>query len=180
MNKQLILFIVAVVIIGILVILGYQTSSTPEGDAQNQAASVISSLSAGNPLVIEDIVVGTGAEAVSGGAVTVHYVGTLVDGTVFDSSLSRGEPFTFNLGVGEVIPGWEQGVAGMKEGGKRRLYIAPELAYGAQAVGPIPANSALIFEVELVSVAAPVTSSDSETATTTDAETDVEGATSAE
>jgi FKBP-type peptidyl-prolyl cis-trans isomerase len=103
-------------------------------------------------LMITDIVEGTGAEALPGTNVTVHYVGTLENGQVFDSSVARGEPFVFPLGAGMVIQGWEQGVAGMKVGGKRRLVIPPELGYGAQAVGTIPANSTLIFEVELLDV----------------------------
>ena len=104
-------------------------------------------------LVITDIVAGSGAEAVPGSMVTVHYVGALPDGTVFDASTNRGEPFTFQLGAGQVIRGWDEGVAGMKVGGKRRLVIPPGMAYGAQAVGGvIPANATLLFEVELLAV----------------------------
>lgn len=106
----------------------------------------------GSQLGIEDVQVGTGEEAVSGKKVTVHYTGTLSDGTKFDSSVDRGTPFTFNLGAGEVIQGWDQGVAGMKVGGKRKLTIPPSLGYGSQANGPIPANSTLIFDVELLKV----------------------------
>ncbi len=103
-------------------------------------------------LLVSDLVVGTGTEAVAGKNVTVNYKGTLIDGTEFDSSYSRGEPFPFDLGAGQVIAGWEQGVAGMKVGGKRKLVIPPNLAYGDRAIGPIPANSTLIFEVELLDV----------------------------
>ncbi len=103
-------------------------------------------------LTITDLVVGTGAEATSGSTVSVNYVGALPDGTVFDASANHGGAFSFPLGAGRVIRGWDEGVAGMKVGGKRRLVIPPGLAYGAQAVGTIPANSTLIFEVELVSV----------------------------
>jgi FKBP-type peptidyl-prolyl cis-trans isomerase len=99
-----------------------------------------------------DSVVGKGAEAVSGKSVTVHYTGTLKDGTKFDSSVDRKEPFTFSLGAGQVIKGWDQGVVGMKVGGKRKLTIPAELAYGANAVGAIPANSTLIFDIELLEV----------------------------
>jgi FKBP-type peptidyl-prolyl cis-trans isomerase len=99
-----------------------------------------------------DEVAGTGVEATAGKKVTVHYVGKLEDGAKFDSSVDRGQPFTFNLGVGEVIRGWDEGVAGMKVGGKRKLTIPPELGYGSQAVGVIPPNSTLIFEVELLNV----------------------------
>ncbi len=105
-------------------------------------------------LGVEDEVVGTGDVATAGKSVTVHYVGSLTNGTVFDASRKRGDQgFTFVLGAGQVIKGWDQGVAGMKVGGKRKLTIPPELAYGSQAVGGvIPANSTLIFEVELLKV----------------------------
>jgi FKBP-type peptidyl-prolyl cis-trans isomerase len=103
-------------------------------------------------LKIEDTVVGTGEEAVTGKQVTVHYTGTLTNGTKFDSSLDRGQPFTFTLGAGEVIQGWDKGVAGMKVGGKRKLTIPPEMGYGPMAIGTIPANSTLLFDVELLQV----------------------------
>ncbi|MCR4328249.1 MAG: FKBP-type peptidyl-prolyl cis-trans isomerase [Patescibacteria group bacterium] len=103
-------------------------------------------------LEITDLVAGMGAEAKAGDKVTVHYTGTLADGTVFDSSKTRGTPFTFTLGVGQVIKGWDEGFAGMKIGGTRKLVIPPGLAYGAQQVGPIPPNSTLTFEVELLEV----------------------------
>ena len=99
-----------------------------------------------------DTVIGTGDVAVSGTRITVHYVGRLVDGTVFDSSIARNEPFQFVLGAGQVIQGWEEGIVGMRVGGKRTLTISPELGYGANANGPIPANSTLIFDVELLKV----------------------------
>lgn len=102
---------------------------------------------------IEDIRVGTGDEAVSGKKITVNYSGTLTDGTKFDSSYDRGEPFTFNLGAGEVIQGWDKGFAGMKVGGKRKLTIPADLGYGSSgAGGVIPPNATLIFEVELLKV----------------------------
>lgn len=104
-------------------------------------------------LKIEDLKVGTGAEAVAGKSVTVHYVGTLTTGDKFDSSRDRNQGFSFTLGAGMVIKGWDQGVAGMKIGGLRKLTIPPELAYGAGGYPPvIPPNSTLIFEVELLKV----------------------------
>ncbi len=103
-------------------------------------------------LKYEDKVVGTGASPKTGQRVTVHYTGTLVNGTKFDSSLDRGQPFTFVIGTGSVIKGWDEGVATMKVGGKRILYIPAALGYGSRANGPIPANSDLIFEVELLGV----------------------------
>ena len=104
-------------------------------------------------LKIEDEVVGTGTEAKSGNTVTVHYVGTLLDGTKFDASRDHGQPFSFNLGAGEVIKGWDLGVAGMKVGGKRKLTIPGNLAYGPIGSPPvIGPNETLIFEVELLEV----------------------------
>ncbi len=106
-------------------------------------------------LIIEDEKIGTGNEAKSGDTVTVHYVGTLTNGTIFDASRKRGDTgFTFVLGKGEVIKGWDQGVLGMKVGGTRKLTIPSDLAYGNRAVGGvIPANATLIFEVELLNTA---------------------------
>jgi FKBP-type peptidyl-prolyl cis-trans isomerase len=103
-------------------------------------------------LVIEDLVVGTGATAVTGNTVSVHYVGRLQNGTQFDSSYDAGRPFPFRLGAGQVIAGWDQGVPGMKVGGKRRLTIPPSLAYGSQGFGPIPPNATLVFDIELLSI----------------------------
>ena len=107
-------------------------------------------------LMMKDDVVGTGATASSGDSVTVNYVGALTNGTVFDASANHKETlngFTFNLGAGQVIKGWDQGIVGMKEGGKRTLVIPASLAYGPQAVGDIiPANADLIFQVELLKV----------------------------
>ncbi|HET7786032.1 MAG TPA: FKBP-type peptidyl-prolyl cis-trans isomerase [Myxococcales bacterium] len=104
-------------------------------------------------LQMEDVVVGTGAEAVKGKLVSVHYTGWLIDGKKFDSSKDRGRPFQFPLGRGQVIEGWDQGVQGMKVGGKRKLTIPPELGYGAEgAGGVIPPGATLVFEVELLGV----------------------------
>jgi hypothetical protein len=104
-------------------------------------------------LVIEEIQEGTGAVAEPGRTVSVHYTGWLRDGTKFDSSVDRNEPFQFRLGAGQVIRGWDRGVAGMKVGGKRRLIIPPDLGYGARGAGGlIPPNAVLVFEVELLGV----------------------------
>jgi FKBP-type peptidyl-prolyl cis-trans isomerase len=104
-------------------------------------------------LVVQDLILGTGAVAVVGDTVTVHYVGTLTNGTKFDSSYDRNQPYPFRLGAGQVIAGFDQGVVGMRVGGKRRLTIPPNLGYGNQANQGIPANSTLIFEIDLVSIA---------------------------
>ncbi|HWH69445.1 MAG TPA: FKBP-type peptidyl-prolyl cis-trans isomerase [Candidatus Sulfotelmatobacter sp.] len=104
-------------------------------------------------LAFVDMVKGSGASPTSGKNVTVHYTGWLENGTKFDSSVDRGVPFTFRIGAGEVIPGWDEGVMSMKVGGKRKLIIPPQLGYGAQgAGGVIPPNATLIFEVELLNV----------------------------
>lgn len=104
-------------------------------------------------LGVKDVVVGKGAEAKAGDSVKVHYVGTLVDGTEFDSSKKANKPFDFDLGAGRVIKGWDQGVAGMKVGGKRKLTIPPSLGYGARGAPPvIPPNATLLFDVELLEV----------------------------
>lgn len=104
-------------------------------------------------LKITDLKKGKGAEAKEGKVVSVHYTGWLVDGTKFDSSVDRGQPFSFSLGKGEVIKGWDKGVEKMKVGGKRRLEIPPDMGYGANGAPPvIPPNATLVFEVELLDV----------------------------
>ncbi len=144
MNKNVILITVAIlfiVLIGAIMFFGNKQVVPTESGMQSA------------DLRIEDSLVGTGKEAVAGAQVSVNYTGTLLDGTKFDSSLDRGTPFEFTLGAGQVIKGWDQGVAGMKEGGKRKLTIPPALAYGAGGVpGVIPPDSTLIFEVELLKV----------------------------
>lgn len=106
----------------------------------------------GGELTCEDLVVGTGEVAAAGQRVSVHYTGWLTNGKKFDSSVDRARPFTFTLGAGQVIAGWDQGVAGMQAGGKRKLQIPPSLGYGRRRTGSIPPNSTLIFEVELLRI----------------------------
>jgi FKBP-type peptidyl-prolyl cis-trans isomerase len=103
-------------------------------------------------ITIEETTVGTGDEVKSGDVVCIDYKGTLLDGKVFDESYKRGQPFVTQIGVGQVIPGWDMGIVGLKEGGKRKLTIPAEFAYGSRATGSIPADSTLIFEVELVKI----------------------------
>ncbi|MET0553920.1 MAG: FKBP-type peptidyl-prolyl cis-trans isomerase [Vicinamibacteria bacterium] len=106
------------------------------------------------PLATQELTLGTGATAVAGDVLTVHYIGSLQNGTVFESSYRLGQPYQFRLGVGQVIPGWDQGIPGMKVGGKRRLIIPPSLAYGRDGSGTaIPPNATLQFDVELVAIA---------------------------
>ena len=104
-------------------------------------------------LEVVDVTIGTGATAVSGDTVTVHYILSLTNGTVVESSYASNSPITFRLGSGQVIAGFDQGIVGMKVGGKRKLTIPPSLGYGNRPQGTIPGNSTLIFDVELVSIA---------------------------
>jgi len=120
---------------------------------QGPAAATLPATSVVTKLKIEDLVVGNGAAAKNGDTLSVNYTGWLENGTKFDSSLDSGQPIEFVLGQGRVIAGWEQGLLGMKVGGKRRLTIPPDLAYGASGAGDtIPPNAALIFEVELLAI----------------------------
>ena len=129
-------------------------SEITTNNAQTASTTMTTDTTPITQLTMQDEIVGTGATAVAGDSVTVNYVGSLTNGTVFDASANHGATgFTFNLGAGQVIKGWDEGIVGMKEGGKRKLIIPASLAYGSQAVGNIiPANSALIFEVELLKV----------------------------
>jgi peptidyl-prolyl cis-trans isomerase A (cyclophilin A) len=134
------------------------SKSEPLASSTSTAPATLTTFSP-RPLVvdptlrIEDLEVGTGPEASSGDTVSVHYVGTLTDGKEFDSSRKHGQPFSFELGAGRVIKGWDQGVAGMRVGGKRKLTIPPDLAYGARGSPPvIPADATLVFEVEMLEV----------------------------
>lgn len=136
--------IVAVVLLGVaLMQRAPKTETIEQGNTMEQASG----------LKIETLQEGSGKEALNGSTVTVHYTGTLEDGTKFDSSVDRGQPFSFTLGVGQVIAGWDQGVLGMKVGEKRRLTIPSDLAYGDSGVpGAIPPGATLLFDVELLNV----------------------------
>jgi len=126
-----------------------QNGKTAQPQAQVEGKEIVTPTG----LKYLDLKIGEGTEATSGNVVEVHYTGRLENGTKFDSSLDRQEPFTFRLGAGEVIEGWDQGVAGMKVGGKRKLTIPPDLGYGNEGAGEaIPPGATLIFEVELLGV----------------------------
>ncbi len=164
-KKNIALGAVGIVILAIVVVVlagkkgnvpGVQTTSQSAAGnqtGQNQTTTM-ETQNLPDGLQITDETVGTGTEAIPGDRVTVNYVGMLADGTVFDASANHGnQGFTFPLGAGQVIKGWDEGVSGMKVGGKRKLVIPPNLAYGANGVpGVIPPNAALTFEVELLSV----------------------------
>jgi FKBP-type peptidyl-prolyl cis-trans isomerase len=126
-----------------------QQAAENNGSSSDQTAGPATGLS------IKDVLVGTGEMAAAGDTVTVNYVGTFPDGTKFDSSYDRNQPFSFILGEGQVIAGWDQGVAGMRIGGKRHLVVPPQLGYGPNDYGPIPGNSTLIFDVVLLKVVHP-------------------------
>jgi FKBP-type peptidyl-prolyl cis-trans isomerase len=130
------------------------TDAAPTQITTTQTSSTAMPIENVTQLQMTDEIVGTGVTAAVGDSVTVNYVGSLTDGSIFDASANHGtQGFTFNLGAGQVIKGWDQGIVGMKEGGKRKLVIPASLAYGDQAIGNvIPANSTLVFEVELVKV----------------------------
>ncbi|MBI1859593.1 MAG: FKBP-type peptidyl-prolyl cis-trans isomerase [Deltaproteobacteria bacterium] len=146
-------------LVGLVCILAILSSAQVEAAKKKPAkagkkseATVDNSKTAGG-LKLEDVKAGTGPEAVSGKEVTVHYTGKLTDGKKFDSSLDRKQPFKFILGAGQVISGWDKGVAGMKVGGKRKLTIPPDMGYGKNGVpGVIPPDSTLVFDVELLAV----------------------------
>ena len=149
-KKTIIAVVIAVVLVGVLIGGGLvgglftSTKTTQDTKTMQQQETQIQS---------QDIVVGTGDVAVAGKDVTVHYTGVFAaDGKKFDSSVDKGVPFTFKLGSGMVIKGWDIGVEGMKVGGKRILVIPPQFGYGEADYGPIPGNSTLIFQVELLGV----------------------------
>lgn len=142
-RRQRIILAVSVIVLLGLVAGGIYLATSRNNTSQTGATE----------LQIEDLVVGSGDEAKAGDRVSVHYTGWLEDGTKFDSSIDRGQPLIFTVGTGQVIGGWDEGIPGMKEGGKRRLTIPPDLGYGPQGNPPvIPGNATLIFEVELLEV----------------------------
>ena len=151
-TRQLTTGIAVVIALAVIALFFFVFSDSFGADAAlSGAAGSVASTSdtaTATQLVAQDEVVGTGAVAQAGDTISVDYTGKLEDGTVFDTSVGK-TPYTFVLGTGAVIPGWDQGLVGMKVGGKRLLIIPPALGYGSQDYGPIPANSTLIFEVTL-------------------------------
>lgn len=148
-NGIIVILIIAIIVVVALIFKGsvITTNSTSMQMQEN------SSNKQEEKLKIEDIKIGTGREVKSGDTVVMQYTGTLTDGKKFDSSYDRGTPFETKIGVGQVIKGWDQGIPGMKVGGKRKLTIPPSLAYGEQGAGTaIPPNATLIFDVELLEI----------------------------
>lgn len=155
LKNYLIFIVVAAVIVVGAVLYKSKTPATPSVEPPADGTLIDDSRHdlGMDQLKIEDVKVGTGAEAVAGKTVTVQYVGTFEDGKKFDASRDHGnDGFTFTLGAGQVIAGWDQGVVGMKVGGVRKLIIPPELGYGMNDYGPIPGGSTLYFEIELLAV----------------------------
>jgi FKBP-type peptidyl-prolyl cis-trans isomerase len=149
--------VVSLLVVSMLVLLLAGCAAQPAGSSSTtnneQGESNLETITTDSGLQYQDIVVGSGAAAKPGDFVSVHYTGWLEDGTKFDSSLDRNTPFEFQLGAGGVIAGWDEGVAGMQVGGKRKLIIPAELGYGSRGAGNIiPANATLIFDVELLEI----------------------------
>ena len=150
--KTYILFFAILAVVGLVYYFGFAKKDKAKPEESSQPVVEIESIESSSGLKKEVLVPGSGKAAEIGNTAVVHYTGILLDGAKFDSSLDRGQPFSFTLGSGQVIQGWEQGILGMQVGEKRKLTIPPELGYGSQAVGPIPANSTLVFEVELLEI----------------------------
>jgi FKBP-type peptidyl-prolyl cis-trans isomerase len=141
--------VMALLVIGLFFGVGMYYKTDNQQPMENTSINNIQGLQ------ITDVLVGTGAEASVGDTAVVHYVGMFADGRKFDSSIDRGTPFSFVLGKGMVIKGWDEGVVGMKAGGKRKLVVSPEMGYGMSDYGPIPGGSTLYFDVELLGVQKP-------------------------
>jgi FKBP-type peptidyl-prolyl cis-trans isomerase len=139
--------ILGLLAVGVVALIGYLIWGGGSGGSSGGTGNYLKTATG---LEYEDIVVGTGASPTTGKNVKVHYTGTLTNGTKFDSSVDRGQPYEFPIGVGQVIKGWDEGLMTMKVGGKRKLRIPPKLGYGANPNGKIPANATLLFDVELV------------------------------
>lgn len=158
-NQRLILIVIAVAILAMVAVFAYTYFFRDETTSSGNPAALdpdIGVVTLDSGLQYQDLVLGQGSPAKAGDTAVVHYTGWLTDGTKFDSSLDRGAPFTFTLGRGSVIQGWDIGVAGMQPGGKRKLVIPPELAYGDRSVGSfITPGSTLVFEVELIEIQSP-------------------------
>jgi FKBP-type peptidyl-prolyl cis-trans isomerase len=153
--------ILALVLFGLLIIPSSNRDILGTLGSESVTFNAVSPSAAPIPTITElqgqELRPGTGsAQVVQGDTITVHYTGYLLDGTKFDSSYDRNQPFTVTLGAGQVIPGFEQGVVGMKVGGQRRIFIPANLAYGAQGQGAIPPNTAIAFDIELLSIDTPV------------------------
>jgi len=153
--------VIGIVVVAIFLFLGFfgvgsSTQQAPQPEAQSDAQTLLNEIAKNGSvasLQIIDTAEGTGVVVKPGDTLTVQYTGVLPDGTAFDTSRQEGrEPFTFVIGSGMVIQGWEQGLLGMKAGGRRLVAIPPELGYGQRSMGKIPANATLIFDVELLSV----------------------------
>lgn len=145
-KKTIILLVIILIIFATGVYVVVKPDAKPLVEQQNISGTIVQGMK------IETIKEGTGEGAKTGDHVYVHYIGTLENGTKFDSSVDRGTPFDFTLGQNRVIQGWEKGILGMKVGEKRKLTIPPELGYGSQAVSVIPANSTLLFDVEMIKI----------------------------
>lgn len=157
MNRNVVIAIIVgvVVIAGVIIVSALKAKNAKYGwygEVSPEQQPIATQEPMNSELKIEDAKVGTGKEAKAGDTVSVHYVSTFPNGSKFDSSRDREEPFSFTLGAGQVIQGWDRGVLGMKEGGIRKLTVPPDLGYGPNDYGPIPGGSTLHFEIELLKV----------------------------